>query len=233
MASGSGRHNYDLHKQRAVNMGKTNWTIGTDAPSWATEAGSRMKAPRYVKRIAATKPNKNASDSRDIFGDSKTDPVSHYATQHRRNFAPEYSAKSSKYTRRTPYPGFDRKTANRTNYELGLGRPTTYVSANQDQLAHPRSRTVAKSPNYRGRRDMGQGFDIVTGKDRPGKKPAPRVIPRHTQDHSLSATTRTAAYNIISGRLERKHHAPKPSVAARAEKPPLRTLLALRPPTQR
>ena len=96
MASGSGRHNYDLHKQRAVNMGKTNWTVGTDAPSWAvrgiltvpnmfaayhlvdvqTEAGSRMKAPRYVKRIAATKPNKNASDSRDIFGDSKTDPVS-------------------------------------------------------------------------------------------------------------------------------------------------------------
>jgi len=34
-----------------------------------------MKVPRVVQRVAATKPNKNASDSRDIFGDMKTDPV--------------------------------------------------------------------------------------------------------------------------------------------------------------
>jgi len=62
-----------------------------------------------------------------------------------------------------PLPGFDRKTANRTNYQLGLGRPTSYKTANQQQLSNPRSRTSAKAPQYRPRRDMGQSFNIVTG----------------------------------------------------------------------
>lgn len=104
--------------------------------------------------------------------------VQHYATQHRRNFAPECSATSKQYSRRRPYPGFDRKTANRTNYELGLGRPTKYVTENRAQQADPRTRVAARAPAYKPRRDMGQGFDIVTGKDRAGGAPPARKITR-------------------------------------------------------
>lgn len=230
MSVDTSRHAADLHKQRAVAMSHTNWTIGTDKASWTTEANAKMKAPRYVKKIAKTKPNKNASDSRDIFGDAKISSRQHFATQHRSNFAPEYSATSDKYTRRKPYPGFDRRTANRTNYSLGLGRPTLYESENSAKMCHPSKRSVAKSPTYKARVDMPKSFDIVTGiSHKAGSTFRPKMM-RSSQDFAVSSTTRKTAYNIINGRQESKRYAP-PVKAYGAEKPPLRTLIAVRPPS--
>lgn len=50
----------------------------------------------------------------------------HFKTISRADYHKSKSAASSSFARTRPLSGFDRKTANRTNYSLGLGRPTVY-----------------------------------------------------------------------------------------------------------
>lgn len=209
----------------------TNYSLGDDKTSWETEA-NLIKPHKVVAAIAKVKPNRNASDSRDIFGDSVIPPKQHYTSVSAGQFAEHTSAKSSKFERAKPLPGFDRMTANRTNYELGGANVRTeYKTHNMEATMHPRDmRMRGVNPTYKARVDGGVPYDIVTGKARDLSSTYVPTGPRRSQDKDLARTGGRGAYNILSGRVEPKPARPPPQAVDKV-KAPLGSLLSLRPPT--
>lgn len=218
-------------EQRAK-QARTNYSLGDDKTTWETEY-SLIKPSRVVAAAAPVKVNRNASDSRDIFGDMPIDPAEHYKAEAARTFAEDTSVKAKGFERVKPLPGFDRKTANRTNYELGLpGTKVEYKTQNQLATMHPKEMKAGVNPQYKPRRDGEFDFDIITGRPRdPALTYAPSGL-KKTTDIAVPNRTRHTTYDIISGRVkETVAPPPKRTSAAVTVKAPLGSLACLRPPT--
>ncbi|CAM9898848.1 unnamed protein product, partial [Discosporangium mesarthrocarpum] len=104
--------------------------------------------------------NKNASDK--VFDGSyrapPTDP--RFSSVFRQDFTPSKSILAKDYTKQVPPGGFDRLTANRTNYSLGSCQPEEggVVSATSElQMTHPNLRPRVDQANLGGWVRPGKG----------------------------------------------------------------------------
>jgi hypothetical protein len=156
-----------------------------------------------------------------------------FASETTRSFDKFHSVSSSYYERVAPGPGFDRKTASRTNYSLsmpGHEDPSEWKSAtHRIQSQRLRDRVGEPLVSTEPRRDVPIDYDIVTG--------AP-VDPRRTyyprgakkcDDREIVTRTRTTYVDPTRGvelPVTRVRRDPPASV-----RPPLGTLASVRPPT--
>lgn len=158
-------------------------------------------------------------------------------------FTQNQSSLSKSYRRARPAPGFDRQTANKTNYELGRTE-TTYDTANRRSTRHPSSMPEPKGPDHPniGIRDYnphncaGYKHNLVTGKNDPyaPHRPLPARFKSNDKDiygNLVGMGVTNRYYDLTVGRTRPKPKAP-PTVKAREEsmRPPLDSLMALRPP---
>ncbi|GMH73210.1 hypothetical protein TL16_g06121 [Triparma laevis f. inornata] len=107
--------------ERSFEMNQTQWRSGVDEIQYvSTYQLSNSRAGDTEGSVPFPKLDKNASDSRAIFGDANVPSAQHFQTENRIQFCSDYSVQSSIYEKQKPAEGFDRETSNQTNYELGL-----------------------------------------------------------------------------------------------------------------
>ena len=101
---------------------QTSWRPGIDGPTFSTTYQSQTAQIVNHKepKIPFPRIDKNASDPTAIFGDANVPPEVHFVTESRKRFNKGSGVYSEGYERTRPKDGFDRETANRTNYSLGL-----------------------------------------------------------------------------------------------------------------
>ena len=101
---------------------------------------ARSGAP-YVRRVV----HGNASEVK--FGKGGDGTPRDYTTATSGEFGPATSVHAASYSRAAPAPGFDRATANRTNYELGETR-TDYHTANEMSTQDPKHLPSPGGPDF-------------------------------------------------------------------------------------
>ena len=98
--------------------------------------------------------------------------AAHFATSNAVAFDAKRTGVRPGYERPRPAPGFDRLTANRTNYSLSMpGHKDEYRTQAADD-ARSLSRAV-HGPAFKPRADAGHSFNIITG--RPADPRATRI----------------------------------------------------------
>lgn len=161
-------------------------------------------------------------------------------------FTERCSAASAVFERAKPAEGFDRLTANRTNYQVrlpGVGTEREWSSQTHTLFADPAERSTRAVPaavlaDSRPRRDLPRDFDIVTGAPRDPATAYHRHGPRRTGDVPEASITSTHFADPTTGVIRPRAKAPPPPVSGHgraAERavavPPLGTLATVRPPT--
>lgn len=123
----------------------------------------------------------NASDARAILGAKSVSARKQYATTSAKVHGSSSSAAGSSYTKTKPPPGFDRMTANKTNYSLASDDKKCkklhhsillidsricidFQSASSSHFAHPAAQSSAAAPVYKPRVDGATSYNIVTNK---------------------------------------------------------------------
>ena len=154
------------------------------------------------------------------------------------------SVKSSEYSRRKPAPGFDRLTSNKTNYDLGRD-DVRYSTANMRATADPKTLPVQSGPKYPSvaERDYnphncaGYKHNLLNSRKDPyaGARPLPgkfgQGFDKDIYGSLVGMSDSTKRYNIIQGRTKEGPKAPpKKADLDRNVRPPLDSLLSLRPP---
>jgi len=98
---------------------RTNWRLGIDVPQFesTSQAASKQSGNVPPEVLALRQPRivKNGSDKGAISGDNPTNP-NMYKTTYVSEFRKDASVMSSEYVKGKP--AFDRKSANKTNYEI-------------------------------------------------------------------------------------------------------------------
>ena len=152
------------------------------------------------------------------------------------------SAMSKLYTKSKPAPGFDRLTANKTNYELGATE-TEYVSGNMRATQNPKYLPSPGGPTFPSlaERDFnphtlaGYKFDLVTCKKEGYiERPQPGSLPNCDKDlygNLVGYGNPKTYYDLTVARTRPKPK--KPVSVAEKEKfmqAPLDSCMAIRPP---
>ncbi|GMH71635.1 hypothetical protein TrRE_jg1360 [Triparma retinervis] len=140
--------------KESFEMNQTSWRPGIDGPTFSTtyQAQTAQIANHTEPKVPFPRIDKNASDSRAIFGEANIPPARHFVTESRKRYNGESGVYSQGYERTRPKDGFDRETANRTNYSLGLpGEQGEWVSSTHAlQMTHPASLSQPAQPNIGG-----------------------------------------------------------------------------------
>jgi hypothetical protein len=100
-----------------LEMTKTSWRLGIDKPAYETTSKAATREV-WSATLGSTMPRIDKNASTDLFkGYAEYKPDEHFDTVTRA----EHRATTyhKEYERTHPAPGFDRLTANRTNYALG------------------------------------------------------------------------------------------------------------------
>jgi hypothetical protein len=231
----------------ATNQSRSTVQLGNEAQHGSSAGwGSQTKAdfdPRVARSgdpYRRVKKDPNASHVR--FARDGATPRN-YDSVTREEFGPATSVHASTYTRAAPAPGFDRQTANQTNYELGE-TPTHYVTANELSTLNPRDQPSPGGPtfptlasrDYNPNNCAGYKHNLVTGKNDPYASYRPLPDRFKSNDKDLYGTLvgrpregQTRHYDLTVGRTrENPKMPPKPLDEAR--EPPLDSVAALRPP---
>ena len=166
-----------------------------------------------------------------------------YTTATSGEFGPATSVFSGSYKRAAPAPGFDRATANRTNYELG-NTATSYHTANELSTQNPKDLPSPGGPefpklaarDYNPHNCAGYKHNPVTGKNDPYAihRPLPDRFKSNDKDlyGNLVGAPREGQehyYDLTVGRT-RKKPTPGKNLLEKPVEPPLDSLVCLRPP---
>jgi hypothetical protein len=101
---------------------QTQWRPGVDETVFEStyQRQTRDIAENERSIVPFPRIDKNASDAGAIFGDARVPSDVHFQTENRTEFNKRFSVNADSYSKRGPADGFDRATANRTNYDLGM-----------------------------------------------------------------------------------------------------------------
>ena len=156
-------------------------------------------------------------------------------------FGPSTSVHNSEYTRAAPAPGFDRETANKTNYELGE-TATIYKTAVETSTQNPKDLPSPGGPEFPklGLRDYnphncaGYKHNVVTGKPDPyaPARPLPKRFESNDKDlygDLVGIGSQTQYYDLTVCRTRSKPQAP-PAPLDDVVESCLDSLVCLRPP---
>jgi hypothetical protein len=200
---------------------------------------ARSGAP-YVRRVV----HGNASEVK--FGKGGDGTPRDYTTATSGEFGPATSVHAASYSRAAPAPGFDRATANRTNYELGETR-TDYHTANEMSTQDPKHLPSPGGPDfpklagrdYNPHNCAGYKHNPVTGKDDPYAvhRPLPDRFKSNDKDlyGNLVGVPREGQmhyYDLTVGRTRAKPVPGKNLLEKEVAEPPLDSLVCLRPPLE-
>lgn len=168
-----------------------------------------------------------------------------YTTATSGEFGPAKSVHASTYKRAMPAPGFDRQTANKTNYELGATR-VSYHTANEMSTQNPKDLPSPGGPDfpklagrdYNPHNCAGYKHNLVTGKMDPYAvhRPLPDRFKSNDKDlyGNLVGAPREGQgkyYDLTVGRTRNKP-TPGKNLLDKPADPPLDSLICLRPPLQ-
>ena len=154
----------------------------------------------------------------------------------------ESSAAGVRYERVHPAPGFDRLTSNCPHFSFGTtsAPPTRETTAMAAMARLPASQWCSKSEGPKAARsDLGTSYNICNFESSPNstkQQPAHAVndMPywmRHSNDKKAPQTKRRCKFNVVTCQQVDKEHPPPKTNSTRKEKPPLRSLIAVRPPS--
>ena len=106
----------------AKHQNQTSWRPGIDTMEYTStyQRQTSQIAQHQEPKVLFPRINKNASDSAAIFGDVKVSPQEHFNTENRIRFSKDASVYNNTFKKTRPAQGFDRETANQTNYSLGM-----------------------------------------------------------------------------------------------------------------
>jgi|TARA_B110000208_G_scaffold181825_1_gene232960 hypothetical protein len=212
--------------------GSSTWQPHTKA-SFAPE--TVQGAEPYVKR------NVDGNASRVKFGRVGATPRN-YDSVSAEEFAANTSVHNPTYVRAAPAPGFDRQTANKTNYELGE-TDTVYKTAVELSTQNPKDLPSPGGPEFPklGLRDYnphncaGYKHNVVTGINDPYAKnrPLPRRFESNDKDlyGDVTLCSTDQYYDLTVQRMRSKPQAP-PAALDEVVESPLDSCVALRPPMQ-
>jgi hypothetical protein len=102
----------------AIQQKRTNWSMGCEAASFETTYGSASADTKSAVYHPIPKIDKNMSHGDSIQGGYSVPAHEMYTTDAREAFSTG-GVQAASYKRARPPPGFDRLTANKTNYTLG------------------------------------------------------------------------------------------------------------------
>ena len=185
-----------------VKQMRTGFVLGNDDPVacdvWTSAA--RREAALAGSAVYVRAPYINKNESRVVLGTFAPPGgrAAHFATVMKSEIV--NTVGTAGYERAVPPPGFDRATANRTNYDLGVER-ICYESNAMRSNNDPATRAPVRQPSYRvvgvddgmrtfeggrrcnglqglGRADFGVGYDIVTGAEDGAARSRQRTGPR-------------------------------------------------------
>ena len=234
------------------NQSRSSVTLGNEAQyggssTWKPETSQRFnpttvaQAEPYHNRGRSI--NGNASK---IKFDVPGAPPVNYASVNAEEFGPNTSVHNQNYVRAAPAEGFDRETANRTNYELGE-TPTVYQTAVEQSTQNPKNLPSPGGPTFPalGLRDYnphncaGYRHNVVTGKHDPHAKdrPLPKRFESNDKDlyGNLVGVPREGQmhyYDLTVGRTRAKPVPGKNLLEKEVAEPPLDSLVCLRPPLE-
>jgi len=122
---------------------ETNWRAGIDPPEYTTTMQHGNKdihhnAPTRFEATRSTK-TKNDSDKDAIQGSYRYVPNEHFKSVAQNELTK--TTLTEGYSKRKPADGFDRLTANRTNYSLGNHKFDYKSSTHGLQMSHPEDRS--------------------------------------------------------------------------------------------
>jgi hypothetical protein len=225
----------------SVILGNVNQYGGSS--TWKPETRHRFnpttiaKAEPYHNRGASI----NGNASKVNFKVDGAPPVK-YESVNAEEFGSRTSVYNKNYVRAAPAEGFDRETANRTNYELGDSR-TVYKTTIETSTQNPKNLPSPGGPTFPGlgTRDYnphncaGYKHNLVTGKPDPHAKdrPLPKRFESNDKDLYGDVTLRSTDmyYDLTVQRLRNKPNAP-PAALDEVVESPLDSCVALRPPMQ-
>ena len=230
------------------NQSRSSVTLGNEAQyggssTWKPETSQRFnpttvaQAEPYHNRGRSI--NGNASK---IKFDVPGAPPVNYASVNAEEFGPNTSVHNQNYVRAAPAEGFDRETANRTNYELGE-TPTVYQTAVEQSTQNPKNLPSPGGPTFPelGLRDYnphncaGYRHNVVTGKHDPHAKdrPLPKRFESNDKDlyGDVTLCSNDMYYDLTVQRLRTKPVKP-PAALDEVVESPLDSLVCLRPPLQ-
>ena len=232
-----------------ANQSRSSVQLGSEAQyggaaSWTSQARQAFD-PRVArsgepyKRVI-----KNGNASNVQFSRDGATPRS-YTTATSGEFNAKTSVHAASYRRAAPAPGFDRQTANKTNYHLGK-TPTDYHTANEMSTQNPKDLPSPGGPTFppRHTRDYnphncaGYKHNPITGNDDlyAAHRPQPDRFKSNDKDlyGSLVGAPREGQahyYDLTVGRTRAKP-IPGKNLLEKPVDPPLDSLICLRPPLE-
>ncbi|KAA0163652.1 hypothetical protein FNF31_02813 [Cafeteria roenbergensis] len=151
-------------------MRSASWSLaGPDSAGQArfeTATAAAFREPG-VTTVPVRSRRRDTKSSEILPPESRREAMRRFATETRSAFVPESSAAASAYRRVVPGDGFDRMTANRTNYVVSL--PDTapasdrWQSCAHDTMRSGRAACARSQGPTLPRSDEPQAFDLVTG----------------------------------------------------------------------
>ena len=228
------------------NQSRSSVTLGNEdqyggSSTWQPNSRASF-APETVKGAEPYhKREVNGNASKVAFGRVGATPRN-YASQNAEEFAENTSVHNPTYKRAAPAPGFDRQTANKTNYELG-DTETIYETAVAQSTQNPKELPSPGGPefpklilrDYNPHNCAGYKHNVVTGINDPYAKdrPLPKRFESNDKDlyGDVTLCSTDQYYDSTVQRMRTKPKAP-PAVLAQVVESPLDSCLALRPPLQ-
>lgn len=211
-----------------VKQMRTGFVLGNDDPVacdvWTSAAHRQARLAGTSTYQRAPYINKN--ESRVVLGTFAPPGgrAEHFSTVMKREIVNTVGCKG--YVKAVPPPGFDRATANLTNYDLGVDR-VCYESNAMYSNNDPATRPQIRQPSYRvvgtdngmrtfeggrrcnglqglGRADFGVTYNIVTGAEDGGQRSRQRTGPRLSVNRLNNEQARAQApgtrYDAVFGR---------------------------------
>jgi hypothetical protein len=211
-----------------VKQMRTGFVLGNDDPVacdvWTSAA--RREAAQAGSAVYVRAPYINKNESRVVLGTFKPPGgrAAHFSTVMKSEIV--NTVGTAGYERAVPPPGFDRATANRTNYDLGVER-ICYESNAMRSNNDPAGRAPVRQPSYRvvgvddgmrtfeggrrcnglqglGRADFGVSYDIVTGAEdgaaRSRQRTGPRLSVNRLNNEQARGQARETRYDPVFGR---------------------------------
>ena len=232
----------------AANQSRSSVTLGNeDQYGGSSTWQPQTKASFNPETVARAEPyhNRGASiqgNASKVKFDVDGAPPVNYESVNAEEFGPNTSVHNSSYVRAAPAPGFDRDTANQTNYELG-DTPTIYKTAVEQSTQNPKNLPSPGGPtfpalagrDYNPHNCAGYRHNVVTGKNDPYAKdrPLPKRFESNDKDlyGDVTLATTDQYYDLTVQRLRRKPQAP-PAVSEQVVESCLDSCVALRPACQ-
>ena len=203
---------------------RSNWGLSFNAQaSYLTETKQRFQVPDLEGSRKLQAEHSDPYESQVRLGDGRS--KAHMESVNTTFFNPGSTALASTFVKQGPAPGFDRLTANKPQWELGMGTIEPYKTRTHAEHGDPAGKSIGKQAHFhsierrmfdattsmrKNRHDLGYDFDLITGTTRPESRLP--VGPKFCQSTDIDASGDQLGigdggdtyYHLTQGRVRKK-----------------------------